>query len=172
MSKSAISRRRYFANRAARRDAQNEINKQNNKKPVSLRTMVKIQPPAPKPKVVVIKEVKKVAIAAEVVEARESLNAPAPEKNTKKTKKNPFVVRKEKADKASVKKTEQVHKRLKKEIKQANKKSPAKTAKVTAKKVSKPTNTKSAPKKSPAKPATKAKATKKPATKANNKKNK
>lgn len=71
MSKSAIARARYFANRKARRDQQNVFNKQNGLRPVSLKTMKKIEPPAPKPKIVKVVETKQIEIAPAIVEKRE-----------------------------------------------------------------------------------------------------
>lgn len=72
MSKSAIARARYFANRKARRDQQNVFNKQNGLRPVSLKTMKKIEPPAPKPKIVKVVETKQIEIASAIVEKHEA----------------------------------------------------------------------------------------------------
>ncbi|MFM9826416.1 hypothetical protein [Flavobacterium sp.] len=71
MSKSAITRARYFAARKNRRDEQNNYNQQNNLRPVSLATMKKITPPAPKPKFVKVVENKQIEIAPAIVEKRE-----------------------------------------------------------------------------------------------------
>lgn len=88
MSKNAIARARYFANRKARRDQQNVFNKQNNLRPVSLRTMKKIAPPAPKPKIVKIEENKQIEISPAVVEKREKFvtKVAAPRKSRAKVK--------------------------------------------------------------------------------------
>jgi hypothetical protein len=147
MSKSAIARARYFASLKDRRDEQNFVNKQNNVRPVSLATMKKIAPPAPKSKIKVI-ENKQIEIAPAVVEKREVqvekqvLRAAAKQiKKAAKIKKTPFVypkkvkitlnkvVAKKKA--APVKKAATIAKKI---VKSAPKKTNKKVVAVTKKK--------------------------------------
>ena len=148
MSKSAITRARYFAARKNRRDEQNNYNKQNNLRPVSLATMKKITPPAPKSKIKVV-ENKQIEIAPAIVEKREVqvekqvLRAATKQiKKEAKVKKVPFVypkkvkitlnkvVAKKKA--APVKKTAPVAKKI---VKPATKKTNKKVVAVVKKKI-------------------------------------